>query len=114
GCTEPPPSAPTAYGAYPDFEFAHQERERKAREKRFQAPSLSLPEGVGTGRLADRVALLRAIDRQRADLDRLTSVEPLDRYRQAALSLLTDGRVRRALDVTNAAPGGPERYGRNS
>ena len=54
------------------------------------------------------------MDRQRADLERLAQVEQFDRFRQKALSLLTDEEVRRALDVTLAEPRVLDRYGRNS
>jgi hypothetical protein len=111
---EASPFDPAAYGAYPQYEFDHQERPRSAREKRFQAPSLALPHGIGRGRLASRVALLRQVDRQRADLDRLAQVAQFDRFRQDAVSLLTDTRVRQALDVTSAEPRVLNRYGRNS
>jgi hypothetical protein len=111
---EASPFDPTAYGAYPEYEFDHQERDRKAREKLFQAPSLSLPQGVGSSRLASRLELLRQVDRQRADLERIAEVERFDRFRQGAVSLLTQGRVREALDVTGAEARTLDRYGRNS
>jgi len=104
---------PLAYGAFPEFEFDHQQRPYKAR-RQFQAPSLSLPEGIGTGRLASRVALLKSVDRQRADLERYSEVEQFDRWRKQAVSLLTEGTIRRALDVSDAHPRELERYGRNS
>ncbi|MFN3648427.1 MAG: DUF1501 domain-containing protein [Armatimonadota bacterium] len=103
-----------AYGAYPEYEFDHQQRPRPEKEKLFQAPSLSLPPGIGTGRMQARVELLRQVDRQRADLERLAEVESFDRYRQDAVSLLTAGEVRSAVDVTRADPRTLERYGRNS
>jgi hypothetical protein len=111
---EASPFDPRAYGAYPEFEFDHQERPRTSGEKLFQAPSLTLPQGIGAGRLAGRLALLQEVDRQREDLARMAEVERFDRYRQGALSLLTDGRVRRALDVTTAEPRTLERYGANA
>jgi len=111
---EAAPFDSTAYGAYPEYEFDHQDRPRKRKEKRFQAPSLSLPEGVGEGRMASRLALLRHIDRQRGDLEREAQVEQFDRYRQDAVALLTEERVRRALDVTGADAPTLDRYGRNS
>src|SRR5262249_48820175 len=61
---EASPSAPRGYGAYPEYGFDHQERPGRPEDKAFQAPSLSLPEGVAQGRLDDRLALLRRIDRQ--------------------------------------------------
>jgi hypothetical protein len=111
---EAAPFDPEEYGAYPTHGFDHQERPHPSKAKRFQAPSLELPEGIGRRRLAGRLALLAGIDRQRAEWDRLAEVEPFDRHRQDAIGLLTDGRVRRALDVTSAEPEALERYGRNS
>src|SRR6185503_8045498 len=40
---------PRAYGAYPEYEFDHQERPHEAKRSQFQAPSLTLPHGIGTG-----------------------------------------------------------------
>src|SRR5207245_207755 len=103
-----------AYGAYPEYEFDHQERPNMPRRTAFQAPNLTLPEGFGSGRLSDRLGLLGHIDRQRADLEHAAGIEQFDRYRQGAVSLLTDKRVREAIDVTSATPETQERYGKNS
>jgi hypothetical protein len=111
---EASPFDPKAYGAYPEYEFDHQERPRTPLNKPFRAPDLTLPEGLGRGRLADRVALLDAIDRQRAGLDRLHDAETFAASRQGAVSLLTDPRVRKAFDVVDADPKVLDRYGRNS
>ena len=54
------------------------------------------------------------IDRQRADLERVARVEQFDRYREGAISLLTDGRVRDAIDVATASDEIQTRYGKNS
>jgi hypothetical protein len=102
------------YGAYPEYEFEHQDRADMLRRAGFQAPSLTLPEGFGKARLVNRLELLSAIDRQRADLGRFASTEQFDRYREGAISLLTDQGVREAVDVTAATPEAQERYGRNS
>ena len=111
---EASPFDPTAYGAYPEYEFDHQQRPIKDRGKRFQAPSLTLPEGVSRGRLGDRLGLLARIDAQRRDLDRSANVGSFGRYRQGSIALLTDPRVRRAFDVVNAEPRVQDRYGRNA
>jgi hypothetical protein len=111
---ESSPYSALGYGAYPDYEFDHQERPNMPRRSAFQAPSLTLPEGFGSGRLTNRVELLSGIDRQRADLDRVASIEQFDRYRQGAISLLTDKRIREAIDVTASPPEVQERYGKNS
>src|SRR5258708_37637713 len=84
------------------------------RRSAFQAPNLTLPEGFATPRLGSRLDLLRAIDAQRSDLDRIAAIEEFDRYRQGAISLLTDKRIREAIDVTAAAPEVQERYGKHS
>lgn len=111
---EASPYDPTAYGAYPQYEFDHQERKRAPREKVFQAPSLSLPEGFAAGRLAKRLHLLRCLDRQRSQLEQFADVEQFDQYRQTAVSLLTDARIRQALDVVHADTKTLDRYGRNA
>src|SRR5207248_555706 len=96
------PFEPFAYGAYPEYEFDHQRRPFTPRRKGFEAPNLSLPEGVGAGRFEDRLDVLRHIDEQRRDLER--SAGSLDRSRQSAISLLTDPRTRSAFDLKHTAP----------
>ncbi len=109
---EASPFDPRAYGAYPEYEFDHQQRPRPVGQtKVFQAPSLSLPEGLGGGRLDGRLDLLRHIDRQRRDLD---AGAGFDHNRQTAVALLTQPRVRQAFDVTRADPRTQDRYGRNA
>jgi hypothetical protein len=102
------------YGAYPEFEFDHQERPNMPRRTTFEAPNLSLPEGVNFGRLDRRLDLVSLIDQQRLELDRAGSTESFDRNRQTVLSMLTDAKVRRAFDVTKASDAEQDRYGRNS
>jgi hypothetical protein len=111
---EASPFDPLSYGAYPEYRFDHQERPSKLLDRAFQAPSLILPEGVGKGRLDNRLALLKRIDRQRHDLERAATVECFDAFRKGAVAMLTDSRVRGAFDVTRAPEKVQERYGRNS
>ncbi len=108
------PFSSLGYGAYPEYEFDHQERLNMPRRSKFEAPNLSLPEGVSFGRLDRRVDLVNLIDQQRTQLDRVASTEAFDRNRQSVLSLLTDAKVRQAFDVTKAEPADQDRYGRNS
>lgn len=103
----------TSYGAYPQFQFDHQER-GQADQRVFQAPSLSLPHGLTEGKLVQRVNLLTSLETQRRYLDRSAEIGNFDRYRQGALSLLTDPVVKQALDVTRADEATQERYGKNS
>ena len=99
---EASPFDPAGYGAYPAFEFDHQERKQPPKIKRFEAPSLGLPAGFSRTRLAGRMSLLESIDHQRVAFDGVAESASLDRYRQSALSLLTDARVKRAFDVVSA------------
>ncbi len=105
---------PKAYGAYPEFEFDHQERKYDPRRKQFVIPDLSLPEGVDASRFGGRLGILTAIDRQRKLLDAAASAGTFDRSRQDAVSLLTDARVRKAFDLNRAEPKDLDRYGRNA
>jgi hypothetical protein len=111
---ETSPYDPTAYGAFPEYGFDHQERPHRSKEKRFHAPNLSLPQGLGAGRLGERLHLLRHIDRQRRDLDRVATARNFDHFRQGAVALLTQPRVRQAFDVTGGDPRVLDRYGRNA
>jgi hypothetical protein len=107
------PFEPRAYGAFPQYEFDHQQRPLPERKRLFQAPNLSLPESL-SGRLDHRLAILQHIDTQRRDLEKTASVGGFEHLRQGALALLTDARVRQAFDVTSADPKVLDRYGRNA
>jgi hypothetical protein len=104
----------SAYGAYPSYEFDHQDRPFTSRRQLFQTPNLSLPAGLGQGRLDGRMRLLERIDRQRHDLERVANRANFDAFRQAAVAMLTDRRVRDAFDVTRASIKDQERYGRHA
>jgi len=102
------------YGAYPEYAF-HHEKGRLDRSKQiFQAPRLSLPEGVTKGRLLRRTELLSELNRQRRALDAAARVEQFDQHREQALSMLTDAQVHRAFDLAGASDKELDRYGRNS
>jgi uncharacterized protein (DUF1501 family) len=105
---------PRAYGAYPAFEFDHQERAYQVKRQAFVVPNLSLPEGVDPGRLDGRLGLLGQIDRQRQALEQTAVAERFDHNHQAAVALLTSPRVRNALDVTRTDPRLLDRYGNNA
>ncbi len=109
---EASPYEPKAYGAFPEFEFDHQERPFVPKRQAFTLPDLTLPEGVDPLRFDARHDLLKHIDGQRAGLGAVAA--GLDRSRQDAVSLLTDGRVRRAFDLSKASPKDLDRYGRNA
>jgi hypothetical protein len=110
---EPSPFDASAYGAYPTYEFDHQERPLpQTRTKRFEAPSLSLPAGFTRLRLDDRVKLLACLDGSEPRPDRGSS--SFDAHRRRVIGLMMDRRLARALDVVNAEPAVLDRYGRHA
>jgi hypothetical protein len=111
---EASPYESTAYGAYPQYEFDHQQRSLPVKKRVFQAPNLSLPEGLGGGRVGRRIDLLKLVEQQRRELERFAEIESFDRYRQQAVSLLADPKTQRAFDVVHADAKSLDRYGRNA
>jgi hypothetical protein len=75
---------------------------------------LTLPHGLGLRQFQSRLQLLEELGAQRAALDRFAHTENFDRFRQGVVSLLTDERVHKALDVTRADERSQERYGKNA
>lgn len=102
-----------AYGAYPEYSFDHQSR-GQADDRVFEAPQLSLPEGLGMREVGGRLKLLKTLNQQQKSLDHAAQVTNFDRMRQDAVSLLTETRVHQALNVTRADDKTQDRYGRNS
>ena len=103
---------PKAYGAYPTHEFDHQQRTFAPKRKSFTIPDLSLPQGIDGDRFGGRLDILGHIDAQRAALDQ--SAGNFNRFRQDAVSLLTDSRVRSAFDPNKAPARDLEAYGANA
>lgn len=110
---EASPFHSTSYGAYPSHQFDHQDR-GNADRRLFEAPSLSLAHDLTHPHLQRRVSLLSSLEDQCRTLDTAAAAQNFDRYRQGAVSLLTDPKVRRALDVTRAPEVVQDRYGRNA
>lgn len=111
---EASPHNKVSYGAYPEFEFDHARGKLHGERLVFQAPHLSLPEGLSARRLVHRADLLSLVEQQRTALDQSARLERFDRFRQHAISLLTESKVQQAFDVVNADPRLLDRYGRNS
>lgn len=108
------PYHPETYGAYPQYLFDFAEGAKVDPRLRFQAPHFDLPEGLTRGRVRDRVALRDEMEKQRRDLARAAEDESFDRYRQAAVDLLLDGKTHEAFDLSKADPRSIARYGDNS
>ena len=108
------PYHPEHYGAFPEYLFHHATGAMKADNLVFQAPHLSLPQGLNQDRVLRRVALRDGLERQSRQLEALGDDAGFDTYRQAALSLITNSSVHDAFDLEKADPRIVERYGRNS
>ncbi len=102
------------YGAWPTHAFHHAAGRIDRASFRFQAPNLSLVPELTQARLGGRMSLLHQIEYQQHSLEQTALEERFDRQRQAAVSLLSDSKVRQAFDVTRADSGTLDRYGRNS
>lgn len=114
-CTDKPHAYHSYSGAFPQYLFdLHKGELSDKLNWRFEAPSLSLPEGVFSQRFDQRRHLLNVIDEQRRGLEAQAAVGNYDRATQAAISLMIDPKVRAALDVRKADPATLERYGDNS
>ena len=106
---------PKAYGAFPEYEFDHQQRALPKKRQAFTLPNLSLPEGVDGTRFDSRLDILKQIDDQRKALDHEQSADDgIVASRANAVSLLTNQRVRSAFDLNRANPKDLDRYGRNA
>jgi hypothetical protein len=110
---EASPFHSTSYGAYPEYQFDHQERGH-ADNRVFQAPNLSLSHGMTQSAFTKRIDLLSQLEHQRQFLDAHAEIDEFDRYRAGVISLLSDPKVKQAFDVTNADAKTQDRYGRNS
>ena len=106
------PYNPLTYGAYPAYLFHHAKGKDDKSKLRFHAPSLELPEGLSRGRMFNRVGLVKSLEAQKRDLDH--AGEDFDRYRQMAVSLLSDPKTQAAFDIRGADPKLQEKYGRNA
>ena len=81
------------------------------RPMKFTTPSLSLEGGIGPNRLADRRALLAAVDTARRELDREARVRTWSAVRERAWCLLASGRTSTAFDLSTEPQAVRDRYG---
>ncbi|MCI0534608.1 MAG: DUF1501 domain-containing protein [Verrucomicrobiales bacterium] len=108
------PYHPQHYGAFPEYLFHHATGRVSDDGLRFEAPHLALPQGLTLPRVLDRVALRGEIERQSRALTDAAGDAQLDKYREAAVSLLSNNKVHDAFSLEGAGAKQLERYGRNS
>ena len=76
-------------------------------------PQSLVLEGINLNRLNDRASLLRGIDQFRRDADATGQIGGLDEHNAQALSILSNGGLMDALDLSKEEPRIAERYGVN-
>lgn len=104
---------PISYGAYPQYGFHFERGNENPKNWKFEAPSLTLPEGLSRPRLGGRLDLLSLVENQQREMESHAEIQGFDRHRQQAISLLADAKVRKAIDVVHADVATQDRYGRN-
>lgn len=102
-----------SYGAFPQFEFDHQQRGKEAGRK-FEAPHLALQPDSDAQSATKRLQLLTQLKSQSQTLSSAVERFGLDESRQKVISMLTDGKIHAALQATSADPKRQEHYGANS
>ena len=102
-----------SYGAFPEYTFHHAEG-AKNQDLKFTAPNLTLPHDLDFDRLGRRLNLVDHLDAQQHLLEQTGEAEEWDRYRDMAVSLLSDPKTKAAFDVSGANPKLLGRYGRNA
>lgn len=113
--TDKPHAYHSYSGAFPQYLFDLHKGELSDKVNwRFEVPNLSLPEGVFDNRFQNRMSLLDIVEQQRRRLDIQAEKLGYDRYRESAVSLMNDPKVRHAFDVRKADPKTLEKYGDNS
>lgn len=104
----------TSYGAYPEYLFHHAEGKIDGDGMKFRALNLELPDSVDFERFSDRVQLQKLLDRQQRHLDEAAQTQGVSRYREMAVSLLSDEKTKAAFDVEQAGSKLRQRYGENA
>ncbi|MEQ1749996.1 MAG: DUF1501 domain-containing protein [Prosthecobacter sp.] len=108
------PYHPNHYGAFPQYLFHHERGFEKDASMRFQAPHLSLPQGLTLDRVMDRVSLRNSLEQQTDDLTKIAGDVQFDATREAAISLMGNARVHDAFALDKVSPKQLDRYGRHS
>jgi hypothetical protein len=104
---------PTSYGAYPQYGFHFERGNENPKNWKFEAPSLSLPEGLGRDRLGERMSLLESVEKQVRGLEGHAETINFSRHREQAIGLLAEPKVRKAIDVVRSDNATQDRYGKN-
>jgi len=102
-----------SYGAWPEYEFHHQRGGEKS-NLQFHTPGLTLPKGLSASHFNNRLELLQQFEQRERALTNLEEIEPFSRYRERAISMLGDPRLKHLFDIHAADESELDRYGRNT
>lgn len=102
-----------SYGAWPEYGFHHQRGKENPTGIQFTPPSLKLPADVSPSKFSERTQLVDLFDQQKKGLEKLAEVESFDRFQQRAISMMTDGRMKKVFDIRQADEKTQERYGKH-
>ena len=108
------PYHPDHYGAFPKYLFHHERGFETDASMKFQAPHLSLPQGLSVDRVLDRVSLRNSLESQAENLTAIAGDVQFDSTREAAVSLLSNRNVHDAFSLEKVDPKMLDRYGRHS
>ena len=103
-----------SYGAWPEYEFHHQRGSERSNDLTYRTPGLALPEGLSESHFDNRRQLLTQVEQHDRLLQKLEETEPFSRYRERAIAMLGDERLKKLFDIHSAAPDELTRYGKNS
>ncbi|TWT34670.1 DUF1501 domain-containing protein [Blastopirellula retiformator] len=82
-------------------------------DPKWRPQGLGLPADLGLDRLESRVALLKKLDAQRADLHQSLAGAAFNNHQSRAIEMVGSAKVRSAFDLTQETDATRERYGRN-
>lgn len=108
------PFVPKAYGAFPEYEFDHQDRADITRRDAFAPSALAVPEDFAGPRMAGRLRLREHLEGQCRALEAAARPTLFERHQNDAVALLTDPKVRQAFDLAGTEQTVLSRYGDNS
>jgi hypothetical protein len=81
----------------------------------FSIRALSVPQGMKSGRVRSRIALMQQLDTAFRDVDRANdNIDGMDQFYQQAFDILRSPNTRKAFDLSRESDKVRDRYGRTS
>jgi hypothetical protein len=105
--------APGQHGGWLGSAYDGMLLEGDLNDPNWHPQGLALPADIGIDRLESRVALLKTLDAQRAQLDQSLTGLSFANHQSRAMEMLASGGVRSAFDISQETDATRTRYGRN-